>query len=203
MLLMGVPDTMSSRANYRCIKQITYSSLDIDSIRRLYGRMCSRFRRGIARHMGFMLLSAITLAAIPTSAQTSTHHTGPIVHIGHYVRTHKELLAADAIVAAGVWAEMASSIHCEDVSPRCLDKGPLGPRPGHDEFIAVGFIESGVTITGYHLLWHYAPRSHPIIRHLIWIPTTYVAISEAYTIKNNVDTAERLQNARQRLMNGG
>lgn len=194
---------MCFHGNYCCTKHITHSSLNSDFSLRVYGRMRSRLCRGVAHRIALMLFGAIALATIPATAQTSTHHTGPIVHIRHYVRTHKELLAADAIVAAGVWAEMASSIHCEDVSPRCLDKGPLGPRPGHDEFIAVGFIESGVTITGYHLLWHYAPSSHPIIRHLIWIPTTYVAISEAYTIKNNVDTAERLQNARQRLMNGG
>jgi hypothetical protein len=151
-----------------------------------------------------MLFGTLALAAITTPAQSSTQHTGPIQHIGHYLNTHKELLAADALSTAGIWADVLSSIHCQRVCPQCTEEGTkiFGPHPTQGEMISAGLVESGFVITGYHLLWHYAPH-HPLIRHLIWAPTAYIAVSEAYAAKTNVDTAERYQQAQQRLVNGG
>jgi len=134
-----------------------------------------------------VLLLLILFASVNPSA-----HAGPLGHVWHYVRTHKELLAYDAVVIAGPMADAASTVHCMHYSPYCTeDNADLPLRPTNAQAYAyAGGISIGLITVG-HLVWHFAP--HPADRQILIFIATPVAISDVIQTKANVDALSLLK----------
>jgi hypothetical protein len=147
----------------------------------------------------FKTLLIAVLLAISTSAQPNRFHRF-VSHSTHYAATHKELLISDIIIASAESADAASSTNCQKVAPiTCIETNPLigkHPSNGATWRLAIGYSAGMITLD--HLIWHYAPE--PADRHLIWLTTIPIAIDETFNVKNNVDAAQRLTNARNALM---
>lgn len=128
-----------------------------------------------------------TLALILLLASSTWAFPKP--HPLHYIRTHKELLAADAIFAAAIFADDGSSIPCQHAAVPCIEEnGLLGQHPSDRAFYLSGVGISAFELSMYHLLWHYAPDK--VDRHIIWFPTTAFAIYEFRNVRSNVHIDE-------------
>lgn len=116
----------------------------------------------------------------------------PLSHVAHYVRTHKELLAYDAIVIAGPMADAASTVHCMHYSFQCQESNPDLPlRPSNAQlYLYTGALSSGVVAVG-HLWWHFAPSKAD--RHAIWWLAAPIAGAEAHQVKFNIDDLDVMQ----------
>jgi hypothetical protein len=133
------------------------------------------------------LAIAVLLFALPTQAQFHK--------VGHYIKTHKELLVSDAIVIAAIGADVGSSVHCQSVSSGCIEQNPiLGPHPTELQTSGVGLMVATAVITGNHLIWHYGKPLGGGEQHMIWFSTIPIGIMETFNVKSNVDAAEQLQN---------
>lgn len=131
--------------------------------------------------------------------------TNPLpTRIFRYVSTHKELIMSDVIVIAAESADAASSAHCENVGSAytpnpCVETNPiLGKYPGEPAQWAYSMSIAAALITTNHLLWHIS-KPDSVLPHLIWFGTAGLAIGQTLNVKSNVDTAENIQNARNRL----
>ena len=118
--------------------------------------------------------------------------------IRHYVGTHKELLASDALLIATLSADAASSIHCP--LRECVETNAILPN-NPSGFVYWGYFTGleAIFITGSHLWWHRHPDSP--WRHIAWAaPISYV-FYEIPNVRYNVDTDKigRLQEARARV----
>ena len=114
----------------------------------------------------------------------------------HYMATHKELIAAEALVFMGQSADAASTVHVRRVCRSCVETNPdLGKHP--DEMAIWGWaIGSSMLVSSlYHLENRYAGESAD--RHIIWLPTIAMAINDAMTVRGNAETAERAQAVQQ------
>lgn len=133
-----------------------------------------------------LLIVTILLCALPAQAQFHK--------VGHYIKTHKELLASDAIVALAFSADAGSSVHCQSVSLQCIETNSLvGKHPTERQTAAWTLLAVGGIITGNHLIWHFGKQAEPGAEHLIWLDTTAIAIMETFNVRSNVQTAEKLQ----------
>ena len=128
-------------------------------------------------------------------------HPRPLHEVWHYITTHKELLAADAIVIAAWSADAASTINDEHNCPSCVEQNPIiGPHPSERAVWLYASGWSGLQTTLDHLLWHYAPD--PILRHTVWISTIMLATNEAANVSNNVHYAEAKSSSSSHLILG-
>ena len=133
----------------------------------------------------FLVLTAAAIAIGPARCN-------PLSHALHYVRTHKELLAYDAIVTAGEMADAASTVHCMHYSFQCTeDNSELPLRPTNLQLYRYGGALSLGAIAAGHLWWHFAPQ--PADRHAIWWLAIPVAAGDAMATKDNVDSLDLLQ----------
>jgi len=94
--------------------------------------------------------------AIPAHAQLST----PPNRVLQYIKTHKFLLAADALVVAATMADSASSVHCQKVNQNCTEGGfPLrqifGPRPPAAGVYSFGVLKAAGLVATAHVFYHY------------------------------------------------
>lgn len=113
----------------------------------------------------------------------------PLHEIWHYINTHKELLAADAVVIAAWSADAGSTINDEHNCPSCVEQNPIvGPHPSAHVVWLYAFGMAGMQTAINNLAWHYAPD--PILRHMVWIPAIIIGTNEAATVSNNVHYAE-------------
>jgi hypothetical protein len=123
--------------------------------------------------------------------------------IRHYVGTHKELLASDALLIATLSADGLSSVHCVNLpNDICFETNRL--LPNHPtELIFLGYFTGveAIFIIPSHVWWHRNPDSP--WRHLLWIAPIACAIAEASVVKSNweftADNVVRLQEARARV----
>jgi hypothetical protein len=142
---------------------------------------CALFCRpafaGNGRHKGDALVSV------------KQSRIGPLHEVWHYIDTHKELLASDAIIIAAWSADAASTINDQHNCPTCVETNPiLGPHPTEDAIWLYASGWSAFQTTLNHLAWHYAPD--PVLRHMVWIPTVITGINELPNVQNNVRWAE-------------
>jgi hypothetical protein len=118
--------------------------------------------------------------------------------IQHYVGTHKELLASDALLIATLSADAASSIHCP--VQECVETNGILPN-NPSEFVYWGYFTGleAIYVTASHLWWHRHPDSP--WRHIAWAAPISYAIYEVPNVRFNVDTDKigRLQQARARV----
>jgi len=132
--------------------------------------------------------------APPMLAQESPVRPSVPGRIVHYVKTHKELLASDALLLAATSADAASSVHCQHVLGKgCYETNPLlGTHPS--AAVTWGYLMglSSVAVAGDHgvtyLANHDPDRSY--VRHLVWFGTIAVDVSEIPNVLGNVRIAE-------------
>lgn len=124
--------------------------------------------------------------------------------VGHYCKTHKELLVMDALVVLPVSAEAAATVHCMHVSLLCNESNELlGRRPSAAAVWGLSLGFSAGIITANHLAWRALndPETWPRWRHLPFAWDTFAAVKSSLAVKHNVDFAEKLQSeARKRIM---
>lgn len=135
----------------------------------------------------------------PTLAQQAEKRG--MARVGHYIRTHKELLIADVIIALAEGADAGSSVHCQHVSASCNEtNSTLGRHPSNAATWTYAGGTAAALITAEHLVWWQAKKVDPEARHLILIFPLAVGITESWTVSQNVDAANRLAAARSRVM---
>ena len=128
-------------------------------------------------------------------------HPRPLHEVWHYIATHKELLASDAVVIAAWSADAASTINDEHNCPSCVEQNSLvGPHPSERAVWLYASGWSGLQTALDHLLWHYAPD--PLLRHTVWISTIMLATNEAANVSNNVHYAEATSSSSSHLILG-
>jgi hypothetical protein len=135
----------------------------------------------------------------------NSRESGRTQRLWHYIVTHKEVLAGDAIAASAWSADAASTLydthHC-----LCVEQNPLlGPHPSERAILSYGIGAAAVQITLNHLIWHYAPEH--LDRHLIWFEMAPLIGAEAQNVYSNVKAADmaplpQLQNANMRVSYG-
>lgn len=146
-------------------------------------------RRAARRVKAAIVAVVMAIVSAPVRGDNLPHK------VWHYTRTHKELLAYDAIAILGPMADAASSVHCTHLSPACTEGNALLPaRPSNAQFYSTAGASSLGMIAAGHLIWHFAPRAADR-QILVWIITP-VAIGEARQTSDNVYTAERIDAAR-------
>lgn len=111
-----------------------------------------------------------------------------------YVRTHKELLTNDALLSSAIFADAGSTIHCQNVGgPSCVETDPLlGKHPSAGAVIGLAIGADVGFIAINHLVWHFAPDK--VSRHILWVWTAPVILTEALASQNNVNVTEMLEN---------
>jgi hypothetical protein len=130
---------------------------------------------------------------------------GVFGRIQHYVGTHKELLASDALLIAALSADAVSTVKCQHLSTPdfdCIEGNKLlGIHPS--ELTSWGYFTGleAVYVTASHLWWHKHPDSP--WRHITWaLPIAY-SIYEVPIVRTNLETSpdnrQRLQLARARV----
>jgi hypothetical protein len=120
-------------------------------------------------------------------------------HPMRYIQSHKELIASDAIIFAALSADAASSVHCQSISVSCAEQNPfLNRRPSIPATWSFAMGYAGSVIAADHALWHIT-RNDKFTSHLIWLSSLPIGVIETLNVKSNVNTAEGLQNARNRL----
>lgn len=145
---------------------------------------------------GFAALVFASILAIPSLANGPANSFIPVQHkrvrrlnqIWHYIVTHKEVLAADAIAASAWSADSASTVydqhHCV-----CVETNPfLGKRPSEGAVWGYGIGAAAVQISLNHLIWHYSP--HHSDRHLIWFEMAPLIAVETSNVYSNVRAAD-------------
>jgi hypothetical protein len=102
--------------------------------------------------------------------------------IRHYVGTHKELLASDAVIFAALSADAITSVRCQHVyKVDCAESSRF--LPNHpSEFEYWGYLggQGAVYISSTHLWWHKHPDSP--WRHIVWAGPIAVSIYEAFNL---------------------
>jgi hypothetical protein len=127
---------------------------------------------------------------------------GTLGRIQHYVSTHKELLASDALLFSALSADAISSVHCVRMPNLCYEGNRILPDHPSD-FVVWGYFTGLETIyiTASHLWWHRHPGSP--WRHIAWVAPIAYSVYEIPIVRSNWDYApekiQRLQDARARL----
>lgn len=112
--------------------------------------------------------------------------------VTHYISAHKELIASDAIILAGLAADAASSVHCQRYPKYCIEtEGLLGQHPDQlNTWVYAMGLASGMVALD-HLAWHFAPEKSE--RHVIWFSTGAIGVSESWNVWQNVQSTQRVQ----------
>lgn len=143
---------------------------------------------------------AVLLLAIAPVVQAQTTKPSVPAKVGHYVKTHKRLLVADAVIVAAWSADAASSVHAQK-SGCCVESNPiLGPHPNEVATWSFAMGMAGLLVTGEHLIWWQGNKIDPEAGHvLIWpIPIAF-GITEAINVHDNANYAGRMAQARARV----
>ena len=123
---------------------------------------------------------AMFAAAVIFWLSPLTTSANPFHAIGHYVNTHKQLLAADVIYTTATFLDAYSSGQCDG----CRETNPLLPaHPSPGQFYTASSIGSIVGIGFNHAIWHFAPSEHA--RRAIWVPTGIRGGVESWNIPHN------------------
>ncbi|HKQ88761.1 MAG TPA: hypothetical protein VJS43_18540 [Candidatus Acidoferrales bacterium] len=152
---------------------------------------------GRGKHMsnrgkGFAAIVFGLILAVPSPAQSflSAQHerARPLGRIWHYIVTHKEVLAADAIAVSAWSADAASTVydqhHCACIETNSL----LGKHPSEGAIWTYGIGGAAVQVSLNHLIWHYAPDHAD--RHLMWFELTPLVGNEVFNVYSNVQAAD-------------
>jgi len=106
--------------------------------------------------------------------------------LGHYIGTHKGLLAADAIVVLACSADAASTVH--DVRAGFPETDPLlGTHPGAARTYALLEGEAVGVVAVNHVIANRVRHGH--WRELVWPLAAGTAFGHAQATKNNADLA--------------
>ena len=129
--------------------------------------------------IGFFLL----LAAASTPAQApvaAVHHRGVFGHVGHYVSTHKVLLAEDAAVLGSGIAQAYASVQCQHY-PSCVEVGgaPGGRHPSAGETYAFKIGLDGLEIALNHTVCWLSAKDDPSMCRATLIYVVPLVIMEA------------------------
>ena len=141
------------------------------------------------------ILFLVALMAQCSAAQSRS------AKISHYVKTHKRLLVADAIIMAAWSADAASSVHAQK-SGCCVESNPLvGKHPNELVTWVYGMGVGSAMITGEHLIWWAGNKyGDPEAAHvLIWPGPIAFGIGEFFNVRDNAKYAGMAE-ARARLM---
>ena len=132
-------------------------------------------------------------------------HGQPLHKVGHYIKTHRELLLADGVVFASVSANAWTSVDCGRFYPYCVEGNSiLGPHPpaSHEWLGALGV---GTAVNAWtHFVWHEAvkhPHSTPA-RHFIWAFDVGPTVVAAQHALHDSQGANFLSNERARCKQG-
>ena len=133
------------------------------------------------------------------SANEAPPHAMHMGGLGRYISTHKMLLATDSIFVLSSLADSTSTVHCLHLYPACAETNPLlGKHPS--DFAAYG-LKLGLTAgwIGINHWWAHDNHGEPRQRLYTYWTAPLIFIS-AMDAKHNADLAERLSNARARVM---
>jgi hypothetical protein len=115
----------------------------------------------------------------------------------HFLRTHKEVILADTFIFMAWSADAAISNKCQRL-PGCIERNPLlGNHPGSSETWGYALGMASAISAGNLFVWNRAPATE--LRHMIWFWTGPFLLFDYFNIKSNVDTVQRLEQARARL----
>jgi hypothetical protein len=141
------------------------------------------------------------LCCTPAVRAQGTGRARKPAKIGHYIRTHKELLISDAIILLALNADAGSSVHCQHVSPNCLEANSItGPRPSNAAIWGVANGYALGLIAGEHLVWWQAQKVDPEARHMILIFPVVMGVYEYLNVTGIITDTKLLENARARVM---
>lgn len=112
-------------------------------------------------------------------------HRNPIVRVGHYMKTHKELLVMDAMTATAFSLDVIASNRCqrigrdlslEDGLPnQCVETNSwLGPHPSGAKTWGLGFAYIGGFVALNHA-GHWAAQPGVTSFHAFWIPNAFIS----------------------------
>jgi hypothetical protein len=108
--------------------------------------------------------------------------------IRHYVGTHKELLASDAVIFAALSADAITSVRCQHLyTLDCVESNRF--LPNHpSEFVYWGYLagQEAVYISSTHFWWHKHP--HSPWRHVAWAAPIAVSIYETFNLVSTYET---------------
>lgn len=136
------------------------------------------------------ILAIPCLANDPAGSFIPSRHerVHPIGRIWHYVVTHKEVLAADALASSAWLADSASTVYDEHHCT-CIETNPiLGKHPSEGAVWGYGIGSAALFTTLNHLIWHYAPDRSD--RHLFWFEVAPIIGVEASNVYSNVHAAD-------------
>ena len=149
---------------------------------------------------GIRVLVCLLCCISATRAQEIERTKKP-AKIRHYIRTHKELLIADAVILLAQSADAGSTVHCQHVSPFCVEtNGVIGPHPSNGATWADAEVTAVGLIVALHLFWWQANKVDPEARHIVLLFPVVDGISTYWSVSGNVAAANRLENARTRVM---
>lgn len=140
----------------------------------------------------FAALVFASILAIPSPAQSflsaRRERARLLGRVWHYIVTHKEVLAADAIAVSAWSADAASTVydqhHCV-----CIETNPLlGKHPSGGAIWSYGIGGAALQVSLNHVIWHYAPDHAD--RHLIWFEMTPLIGEEVFNVYSNVQAAD-------------
>jgi hypothetical protein len=153
----------------------------------------------------FFVVLVASLPPLAGAQAVKPSRFAPLGHFGHYIKTHKELLASDALIVASTAADAASSVHCQKVlGPGCIESSPAlskHPSPAATRGLLMG-MGIGIVALDHGVVWlaNDDPDGYGYMRHFVWIPTAAIAGDEGPTVWNNVYVTEHGQaEARARL----
>lgn len=138
------------------------------------------------------VLFAALLASFASFAEAQAVKPSAAARIGHYVKTHKELLIDDGVVLAGQAADSITSTECQRLG--CIETSPaLGKHPspgktwGTEMSLGVGIVAL------YHLIWHESDGDYR--RHLVTMVTVPDGGWSAGVVYGNVCAIQSAQGA--------
>jgi hypothetical protein len=149
------------------------------------------------------LIGALLWLAIPSRAQLVT----PPNRVLQYIKTHKFLLASDALLVAARMADAAASVHCQKVNPACTEGGfPIrqifGPRPPAAGVYSVNAINAAGLVLTSHVFFHYQNAKPDAggtqFAFVLW--TAPACFLSGVATQTAVNVATQQQAARARLM---
>ena len=149
----------------------------------MHGILSGRAVRQLGAAAALLVLAAVASVA---SADNLAHKAW------HYVTTHTELLASQALVIAGQMADAGSTVHCMHYSPYCTEDNPALPlRPSNAQLYGyAGGLGVGACAVE-QLVWHFAPHAADK-QVIVWLAAPLV-IGDAMQAKMNVDSLSTFQ----------
>jgi len=136
-------------------------------------------------------LFVFLVAVFPSLAGAQLEKPRYSLPLIHYIKTHKELLASDALLLAASAADAASSVHCQDVLHEgCIETSPAlsaHPSPASSWGLSMGVASALVALDHAAVrLANDDPDEYGPIRHLVWFTSVPIAVFKGAATWNNV-----------------